>query len=174
LSDEDKVTVHDLPGGYIAEGSWEDLMKFEIENQAAALAALLPAQRELLDGRAFCWFSYNGTIELAVFGESDSVEESQRKEKALSGPEDGPGFDYAEGRTRGYAFSTSYSTWDTRGELGDVHLLELVPIERSAFESARECGWDMSTLVQTYPAVFGYVTSVWNEAVVAKAYGREE
>jgi hypothetical protein len=165
----DEVTVEHIPGGYVASGSWDDLMALEAANQAAAMPNLLPAQRELLDGRAFCWFSYNGEIDLAMFGESDSVQESQRKEEALSDPEDGPGFSYAEGRARGYAFSTSYSTCETRGELGDVHLLTLVPIDHKAFEVARSCNWDMNAIMQADPATFGYITSVWNTAAVAKA-----
>lgn len=165
---DDNVTVEHTPGGYIASGSWEDLMKFEADNQAAALAALLPVQRELLDGRAFCWFNYNGELGLAVFGESDSVEESQRKEAALSGPEDGEPFNYAEGRRRGFAFSMSYSAWEPRGELGDVHLATLMPIERRAFEAARDCEWDMVTLAKKYPQAYGYVVSAWNAGVTAQ------
>jgi len=171
MSDDD-VTVEHLPGGsYIASGSYEDLMELERKNQEAALNNLLPVQRELLDGRAFCWFSYNGELDLACFGEVDSVEEASEKEKALLGPEDDEPFDYAQGRRNGYAFSRTYSAWEPSGELGDVHLLELIPIPREAFEKAKECGWDMSALVQADPAIYIHVVSAWNNAVVAKAKG---
>lgn len=158
--------VEHLGGGnYIASGSMEDLWALEVANQAAALAKLTTEQRELLDGRAFCWFRWQAAYNLAIFGECKSVADQQAETRATYGDEDD--FDYAEGRRRGFAFGTAYSVGEARGELGDTHLLDLVPVSRGTFEAARTAGWDMNALFQQDLDAYLECSHAWNRMVLA-------
>lgn len=172
MDDTNGVSVEQLGGGaYIASGSFEDLMEFERQNQEAALAALQPDQRALLDGRAFCWFQWNAELDLAVFGQVKSLDDQEKEIRASSEEDDDPDAQvamYRDSRARGFAFSESFSAWEPRGELGDVHVLEIVEITRHAFDAARRAEWEMDNLVKIDPASYMEIASRWNDLVGRK------
>jgi len=159
-------------GDYIATGSFEDLAEFERKNQEAALAALTPDQRALLDGRAFCFFRYMAGEELSLFGKVKSLDELAAETRARWDPEDGPVEDqiesYADLRSRGFAFAETFSAWMPTGELGDVHLSTIVEITPEAFESARKAEWLMENLVHIDVPAYMQCADRWNTFVTKK------
>ena len=100
----------------------------------AANADLLPGQIQLRDDvttRRY-WAHPLPEIDLIVYGVTPPIAEIQ--------PD--AGFDVAENRARGYLTGTGYSpAVSSRGEPGDTHVSQVVPISEETFRLAESLNW---------------------------------
>lgn len=71
-------------------------------------------------------------------------------------------------RKHGYYFCNSYSLWEPRGELGDVHASTIhAKLTEDQFKQAEEARWDLGALIrQTVPWAHAFVRGQVKDGVI--------
>jgi hypothetical protein len=130
--------------------NFDDMMTFLAANEAAANASVVPCQRELLDGREFWYWRTVESMKIDIIGHVPSLAETLKAERATySDPfeeDEAEEFAWSEKSlhdrlSRGYVFGRHFSVIEPKGELGDVHVSQVIPISREAFEECEAAGW---------------------------------
>lgn len=105
--------------------------------------ALTPGQTALRDDVAETryWAHALPEIDMIVFGVTPPIAEIIAA---------GAGFDVADNRSRGYLTGTGYSADCPRGESGDTHVSQVVPISEETFRLAESLDWPTWTMMREH------------------------
>ncbi len=110
----------------------DDMFAGMDELTEAANDSLHPGQRRLRDAdRTVYWAAPHADLDLVVYGETPV-----------------PEADLVENRKRGFLTGRAYSAWEERGEYGDTHVSQVVPIDHGTFELARSLGWPTFSMLR--------------------------
>jgi hypothetical protein len=165
-----KKDIHSDPDHGIHITSYDTLEEAyaDMANQeAAANERLLPEQRAMIDCTDEQYF-VNVAVniqELFIAGEAWSSDRADREElesyhvKDVSELDDEQRAEFLysrrmmrDSRKRGYIFGRGYSVIEPNGELGSTHVANMWPIDKAAFDEAREQKWQPDLLDVTKSA----------------------
>jgi hypothetical protein len=127
--------------------SFEDLQKTLNAQIEKAKTWILPRQAAITFGDHWMriWDSGYGE-KFLICGYIHTVEELDREERRLGASEEEileehETMEYSY--NNGFRFGTAYSVIEPRGELGDTHVSQMVPITKEEFEDAKLLRWDL-------------------------------
>jgi hypothetical protein len=121
--------------------SLEQAMDYMETQRMAASEAMTPSQAALLDGQEHWYFSMYG--DLYICGHIPAVEDVIATERMyydkVMDDEEQAEFDYIvhgikERASRGFVYVRAYSRIEPTGELGSVHVVNLLPITKQSFD----------------------------------------
>ena len=114
--------------------SMDEMMATMAASEDAANRSLTPGQIQLRDDVESTrhWAQALPEIDMVIYGVTPSVSEIIAA---------GAGFDVTDNRERGYLTGTGYSVDCPRGESGDTHVSQVVPISAKTFHLAKGLDW---------------------------------
>lgn len=113
------------------DDAFEDMRR----NEEAANAATHPCQTAITYGDYWMRPYQEGDDFILIFGRVHTIEELLQVED----DETMPGI--YERYKRGYRFGMAWSQWEPRGEFGDTHVSQMIPISKELFEIGQDRDW---------------------------------
>lgn len=124
----------------MTDNSMDGMFAAMAEMEDAANLRLTPGQIALRDDveNTRYWARPMVDEDVVIFGVAQPVFIVERS----------AGFDATENRKRGYLTGTAYSAWLERGEYGDTHVSQVVPIPEDVFRAAQALNWPTFSMLR--------------------------
>jgi len=153
--------MEEVGDGIFSFTTFEEMAEHMERATQAAIAAMTPHQRGLLDGQAFTWFRYYPEMEpgFTIWGQrkslADLAAEYEAKAKECETRDDPEGAEEwrdeierdKENLARGYVSGTAYSTVEPGGEYGDTHAASIIGVPAEWFLLAKMHHWSLGEML---------------------------
>lgn len=162
----------------------EEMWAYMEAAHQAAMDAITPHQRRLMDGRGFFWFRHYPEVQqgFSIWGERWSLEKFVEvyEARAVKAEAEGDPDTAEEWRTsyreepekisRGYFFGMAYSEIEPEGELGSTHASVMIEVSRETYEKAREHNWSLTEMIADPTSFEDGVITVrrWNDNLMSQ------
>ena len=115
----------------------DDAFEVMRRNEEAANAATHPCQTAITYGDHWMQPYEMGGEAILIFGRVSTLEELWKVEDEDTMP------GILERHKRGYRFGMAWSVLEPRGEWGDTHVSQMIPIPKTLFEIGRDRDWTL-------------------------------
>lgn len=154
--------MEEVSDGIYSFDTFEEMQEHMERATQAAIAAMTPHQRSLLDGRAFTWFRYYPEFGpgFTIWGQRKSLadlaleyETKAEEREAADDPEGAEEWreqyylDEAN-LARGYISGMAYSEVEPDGEYGDTHAASVIGVPMEWFLLAKMHHWSLAEMVR--------------------------
>ena len=131
--------------------NFEDMQKTLSDQIEKAKSWILPPQEQITYGDYWMriWDDGYGS-KFLICGYIHTLEELDETERRLGASEEEIAEEHETMQysyNNGFRFGKAYSVIESRGELGDTHVSQMVPITKQEFEDAKLLDWELSSTV---------------------------